>query len=169
MKIGFDLDGVIINKPPFVPKRFIEWMVRSHKTKGLTYRYPASRTERFIRWLSHHPLFRPPIRKNAEIIRSLCKNRNCRLYVVSSRYKFLQDRTKLWFEKYGFDSVFEGVYINLDNKQPHLFKKSMIKKLKLDIFIDDDLPLVKYLKRNIKGVSIVSVEEQKNYLKDLTR
>jgi hypothetical protein len=62
IKIGFDLDGVIIGKPPFMPKYLMERLVRK-KGYGLVYRFPKSKIEKYIRWLSHFPLLRPPIKK----------------------------------------------------------------------------------------------------------
>jgi hypothetical protein len=37
------------------------------------------------------------------------------------------------------------MYFNYDNKQPHEFKNEIIKKLDLDILVDDDLQLLEYL------------------------
>ncbi|OGM18367.1 hypothetical protein A2686_04400 [Candidatus Woesebacteria bacterium RIFCSPHIGHO2_01_FULL_38_10] len=66
-KIAFDLDGVFINKPPFIPRKVIEWLYRSHRNnKKLSYRMPTTKIERLIRSFSHHHLFRPPIKKNIE-------------------------------------------------------------------------------------------------------
>jgi len=41
--IGLDLDGILVDKPPFVPKRLLEWLVRSHRTEKLAYRYPQQK------------------------------------------------------------------------------------------------------------------------------
>ena len=37
------------------------------------------------------------------------------------------------------------MYFNYDNKQPHEFKNEIIKKLNLDVLVDDDLQLLEYL------------------------
>ena len=96
IKIGFDLDGVIIDKPPIVPRFLLEKLVRQNMNKHLAYRYPSSEIERQIRILSHHPIFRPPIQKNVSIIKQLYKSKDYKLYVVSSRYSFLKKRTEQW-------------------------------------------------------------------------
>ena len=48
-------------------------------------------------------------------------------------------------KKHSFDKIFSGRYFNFDNKQPHLFKAEVLKKLKIDIYVDDDLHLLKYV------------------------
>jgi uncharacterized HAD superfamily protein len=164
LRIGFDLDGVIINKPPFVPKKVIELLVRSHSKKGLTYRYPSSAFERWIRWLSHHPLLRPPIEKNLKLVKKLSENSNYQLFAISSRYSFLELRTKKWFDKHEIKDLFEGVYLNLTNEQPHIFKEYTIDKLKLDIFIDDDDSLVKYLKKRLKKIKLINLSDKRQDL-----
>jgi hypothetical protein len=37
------------------------------------------------------------------------------------------------------------MYFNYNNKQPHEFKNEILKKLKLDMYADDDLQLLEYL------------------------
>src|SRR4030042_5821855 len=116
IKIGFDLDGVIIGKPPFVPKYLMERLVRK-KDHGLAYRFPKSKFERCVRWLSHFPLLRPPIKKNIKLIHELYRSKNYELFVVSSRYSFLEGRTKEWFKYYRLRDLFKEIYINLKNEQ----------------------------------------------------
>lgn len=40
------------------------------------------------------------------------------------------------------------MYFNFSNEQPHLFKNRIIKNLKLDYYIDDDLSLLNYVAKN---------------------
>lgn len=168
VKIGFDLDGVIIDKPPLIPKRILEWLVRSHESKRLAYRYPTSPWERWLRWLTHHPLFRPPIKKNLRLVRELSKNKKYKFYVISSRYSFLKERTKQWFRTYRFNGVFEAVCLNLDNEQPHIFKERKIKELGIEIFIDDDFPLCHYLSQKLPEIIIFCFEGQRHKKRRLT-
>jgi len=154
IKIGFDLDGVLVNKPPLIPKRLLEWLVRSHTHRNLYYRYPTLRLERLIRWLAHHPFLRPAIKKNLRFIQKLAKEKKYRLFLITSRYSFLEKRTWQWLKNHQLDRIFEKVLINLKNEQPHLFKKRKIKDLKIDIFIDDDFPLASYLAKELPQTKI---------------
>jgi uncharacterized HAD superfamily protein len=169
LKIGFDLDGVIIDKPPIIPKFIIEGLVRGKRNKGISYRYPKYKIERWVRWLSHHPLLRPPIKENLIRIEELYKADRFKLYIVSSRYSFLEQRTEEWFNYYKLKKLFKEIHINKSDLQPHEFKEKMIKKLKLNVFIDDDLPLLEYLKKKLKNVELVFAEDQDKYLKDMSK
>ncbi|MBL7150386.1 hypothetical protein ISS86_00465 [Candidatus Microgenomates bacterium] len=164
IKIGFDLDGVIIDKPPLISKGLLEWLVRSHQNKKLAYRYPLL-PERLVRWLSHHPLLRPAIKENLEFIKKIAKNKKYKLYLISGRYSFLAGRTQQWLKKHQIYNLFEGIFINLKNEQPHLFKTQKIKSLRIDIFIDDDLPLVKHLKKEVKKTKIIHIQKFSKELK----
>jgi hypothetical protein len=165
IKVGFDLDGVIIGKPFFVPQFLMELLVRSKKDHELLYRYPKTKFERWIRVVSHHPILRPPIRENIRLIEELSKSKKYKLYVVSSRYNFLAGRTKEWFGFYKLGKYFKYIYINTKNEQPHFFKERMINKLQLNTFIDDDRPLLNYLKKKISNTDMVYVTEHRKHFK----
>lgn len=40
---------------------------------------------------------------------------------------------------------FAGYHLNEKNEQPHEFKERMIKELKLDVFVEDNLDIVEHL------------------------
>jgi hypothetical protein len=161
VKIGFDLDGVVIGKPFFVPQLLMEKLVREKVDHQLSYRYPKSVIEKKIRIFSHHPILRPPIKDNIVLIKELYKSNMYEIYVVSSRYSFLERRTNEWFKFYNLRKFFKEIFINLEDEQPHIFKEKMIKKLKLNVFIDDDKPLLKFLKSKTDGVELIYVSDQK--------
>ena len=77
-------------------------------------------------------------------LHSLAQSDN-RLVLISSRYSFLKHATEKLVKKYKLDKLFAELYFNYENKQPHVFKSEMINRLKLDAYIDDDLPLLKYV------------------------
>ncbi len=162
VRIGFDLDGVIIGKPFFVPERIMEKLVRQKMDHKLLYRFPQSSFERKIRYFSHCPLLRPPITKNIKLIQEISKSKKYELFVVSGRYSFLKYRTREWFSYYKLRKPFKEIYINLKNEQPHLFKERMIKKLKLNVFIDDDQPLLRYLQRKLNNVKLLHTDDNKD-------
>lgn len=144
-KIAFDLDGVIIDKPPLIPKKLLERMFRGKNKNGLHYRFPRSKLEQKIRKISHFYLLRPPIRQNIEFIRRLAQDEKYELYAVSGRYSFLEKETDIWLEKRKIKSLFKKIFINLKNEQPHLFKERILGEIRPDIFVDDDGPLTDYL------------------------
>lgn len=154
IRIAFDLDGVIIDKPPLVPKEWLEWLFRGGKRDGLHYRFPKSKLEQRIRKLSHFYLLRPPIKKNIEFIKELAKNPKYELYIISARYSFLEKETEKWLRKRMIKDLFKGIFINLEDKQPHLFKERKLKEIGAEIFVDDDCELTDYLAGKVNGCEI---------------
>jgi len=149
MNIGFDLDKVFINYPPFIPGKLVDWIYKKHD-HILAYRYP-SKTEQIIRGLSHGSLLRPPIKENVAFLAELAKTNSHKRYLISGRFGFLENITKNLLKKHHLTELFCGLEFNFKNKQPHIFKDAAIKKHKIDIYIDDDLPLLEFLaQRNPK-------------------
>ena len=167
IKIGFDLDGVIIDKPPFVPKRIIEWLFKG-SGQGLNYRFPSCPIEQRVRKLSHFYLLRPPIKKNLTIVKNFSQNPNYELYLISSRYLFLAEETRSWLQKRGIEGLFKKTCFNFDNQQPHLFKEEKLKKLGLDIYLEDDELIADYLKKRLKKTKIFLVQKDEDYLNKLS-
>lgn len=143
MKIGFDLDKIFIDYPPIIPDAVIDKLYKKNANGSLLYRTP-SRPEQVIRQISHFSLFRPAIKDNITFLRSLPKNKY-KLYLISSRFNFLERQTLTRMQQLGLDLLFEKMYFNFENKQPHLFKDEILKKLQPDLYVDDDVHLLKYV------------------------
>lgn len=144
MNIGFDLDKIFINTPPIVPGKIIDWLYKGKPNGTLKYRMP-SRAEQIIRIFSHYPLFRPPIASNMNYIKNLALANKNKYYLISSRFSFLEKKTTDLIKRYNLDKIFNAMYFNYENNQPHEFKDGIIKKLNLDKYVDDDLQLLEYL------------------------
>lgn len=143
MNIGFDLDKIFIDYPPFVPDWLIDKLYKKGANGELSYRMP-SKAEQILRLVSHYSIFRPPIKENIEIIKKLYRNNN-KHYLISSRFNFLKNKTEVLIKKHQLDKFFDGLFFNFKNEQPHLFKNNVIKKLKIGLYVDDDLQLLQYL------------------------
>lgn len=143
MRIGFDLDKIFIDYPPVVPDKIIDRLYKKKANGTLLYRIP-SRPEQILRRLSHLTVLRPPIYENISFLKGLDKKKH-QLYLISSRYEFLKKTTENLLKRHEFDKVFDGHFFNFDNKQPHKFKAETLKKLKIDVYVDDDLHLLKYV------------------------
>jgi hypothetical protein len=146
MNIGFDLDKVLIDYPPFVSPKIIDRLYKKRDNGVLIYKIPAL-PEQIIRRISHLPIFRPPIKENLGFVKNIPKDKN-KLYLISSRFKFLEKRTLKLVKTQALDKIFDRTYFNFENKQPHIFKNEIIKNLKLDIYVDDDLSLLKYVAKH---------------------
>lgn len=144
MNIGFDLDGIFVGLPPILPAWVIERLYREKDQKKLHYRIPGE-IEKRIRVLSHASILRPPIQKNILFARNLSQNKKYTFFLVSSRFGFLKSQTEKIIKKYGIDTMFHKIFFNYDNEQPHVFKNRVIKKMKISLFIDDDIYLLRFL------------------------
>ncbi|MBI4037214.1 hypothetical protein HY385_02220 [Candidatus Daviesbacteria bacterium] len=156
MKIGFDFDRVFINYPPFVPPSLIDWLYRRHGKKTLNYSIPRSLHSKIIRRLSHIAIFRPKIHKNIEFVKNFPHNPHPhQLYLISSRFKFLEKITHELLKTTGLADVFHTVYLNTKNRQPHFFKEDVIKENKIELYIDDDLLLLKHLHKTCPNTKLL--------------
>jgi hypothetical protein len=144
MKIGFDLDGIFIDKPLFVPKIIIERLFREKTNSKIAYRFP-SRFEQAVRILSHSSALRPTIIQNVIYLKTIVQKSTHKHYLISGRFGFLKERTNAIVKKYNFDKIFDSMHFNFEDQQPHIFKDEVIKEMKIDRYIDDDLPLLEFL------------------------
>lgn len=159
MKIGFDFDKVFIDYPPFIPDYFFDRFYKKKANGILLYRIP-SRPEQVFRKLTHLSFMRPVIKENYAFLQDISKKDNS-LYLVSSRFGFLEQVTTRLIQKYRFDRVFDGLFFNFNNRQPHLFKNEVIKNLGLDVYVDDDLPLLRYVARHNKKTTFYWLNKKK--------
>ena len=149
MKIGFDLDQVFVDKPPFIPYAVLERLYKK-KNNSLAYRIPGV-FEQKIRTLSHHWFLRPPIKINIDALSEISMNNALELYLITGRFGFLEDKTDALLKRYRIERYFKGIYLDLQNEQPHVFKNRMLKKLHIERYVDDDVDLLLYLsERNLK-------------------
>lgn len=166
LKIGFDFDGIFVDAPPLIPTKFIEFLYKG-KLKSLDksdlklkYRIPGS-AEKRIRVFSHNIIFRPPIKNNIRSLKLINKKTNHKIYLVSSRFGFLKEKTNIWMDKHKMKKEFNEIYFNFNNMQPHLFKEKIIKKNNITHYIDDDLDLLVYLSKKIPDNTYLWISRNK--------
>lgn len=165
MLIGFDLDKVFIDTPPLVPTSIIQKLYKKKTNGTLLYRIP-SKPEQVFRRITHIGPLRPPIHKHLAILKNIPKENN-KLYLISSRYSFLKGPTNKLIKKHKLDTLFDTLYFNYTNDQPHVFKNAILKKLRLDMYVDDDLSLLQYVAKDNPNTTFywLKTDAQKDYLK----
>ncbi|MGB9883273.1 MAG: hypothetical protein ACPLRN_02030 [Microgenomates group bacterium] len=145
LKIGFDLDGVLLYNPSRIVRPIIYFIKKYILKRNVNkFYYPKNKIEQFI-WLFLHKtsLFPQP---GIDEIKELIKNKKIKAYVISARYEFLKNDFYYWQKKIDPDNLFSGWFFNEKNQQPYEFKAEMIKKLDLDIFVEDNWDVVRKLK-----------------------
>ncbi|MDH7476276.1 MAG: hypothetical protein QHH09_02270 [Microgenomates group bacterium] len=145
LKVGFDLDGVLLYNPARIARPIIYFLKKYLlKRKTDQFYYPKNRLEQFI-WLLLHKtsLFPQP---GINELKNLIKEKKIKAYVISARYESLKEDFNYWKKRIDPDNLFSGWYYNEKNQQPYDFKTRMIKKFNLDIFVEDNWDIVKKLK-----------------------
>lgn len=160
MNIGFDFDKIFIDYPPLFPSGLIDRLYKQRDNGILLYRIP-NYPEQIFRKATHLPFMRPIIKENFTFLKSITKKTN-KLYLISSRYKFLEKETNRLIKKYELDKIFDSMYFNYENKQPHIFKDEVMKYLDLDKYIDDDLSLLKHVAKNNKKTKFYWLNNNSN-------
>lgn len=149
LKVGFDLDGVILYNPIRVARpiiAFFKSIFFNHK-KPLFFYYPKTKIEKLFWKILHlSSLFPAP---GVNEIKKLVKEKKIKAYLITGRYSFLENDFQQWIKKLKLKNFFEGIYFNKNDLQPHLFKEKMIKKLNLDIYIEDNWDIVNYLQKTL--------------------
>ena len=168
-RIGIDFDKVFVNYPPFIPDFLIDYLYKK-RNHNLSYRFPG-KIEQKIRVFSHLPLFRHPVKDNVKSLKKIAESGNSKIYLISSRFSFLADRTRQWDRTYDLFRYFTKSYFNKDDEQPHKFKDRIIKKEKIKKYIDDDLDLLLFLSRGNPDVEFYWLNrmENKNLPNNITR
>lgn len=144
LRVGFDLDGVILYNPARILRPLIALIKKLFIRKRLNkFWIPKKPWERWFWSLAHRSsIFIAP---GFEDIKRLVKQNKIKAYLVTARFSFLKDDLQKWLSNKHFNQVFSQVYYNENDEQPHLFKDKVIKKLKLDFFVEDNWDIVKHL------------------------
>lgn len=159
--IGFDLDGIFVGLPPFMSYRFIDWLYKDHKGQKLKYRIPGF-LEQKIRQVSHLPFVRPPIEKNRKIITNSFKKKKYHFHLISGRFDFLKNLTVSWLKKHDMFEIFDKIYFNTDNLQPHEYKEKILSELRLDYYVEDDFESIIYLASKFRKIHFYWYTEKKD-------
>ncbi len=144
LRVGLDLDGVLLYNPARIARPIIVLFKKIFFPKEkYTFHYPADKLQQTVWLFLHRTSIWPAGGLND--IKKLIVNKNIEVYIISARYEFLKSDFKSWQKKIDPDNLFTGWFYNDTNEQPHFFKEKMIKKLKIDVFVEDNWDIVKYL------------------------
>jgi hypothetical protein len=148
--VGFDMDGVLLYNP-FRIVRPIVVTVKKYLLKRETNKFylPKTSLEKFLWLIAHKSSF--IMAPGIDDIHTLIKEKKIKVYIITSRYSMLKDDCEYWFNKINKEGLFEACYYNEGNEQPYLFKEKMIKKLKLDFFVEDNWDIVSHVNEQLKN------------------
>ena len=144
LRVGFDMDGVLLYNPARIIRPLISFIKRIflHKRK-LKFYYPKTTYEKiFWRIIHKSSIYNAP---GLHEITKLVKTGKIEAYLITARYNYLGSTVTKWVKKNKLEKTFKGVFFNSKDEQPHEFKERMIKKLNLDIYVEDNFDIVNHL------------------------
>lgn len=148
LRVGFDLDGVLLYNPARIYRPVIVFFKKIFLKKEINqFHLPKTGWQKLIWLILHKSSFFPASGLNE--LKKLIKENKIEAYIISARYEFLKKDFENWLKKIDSSKYFKGAFFNNDNHQPYLFKEKMIKKLNLDIFVEDNWDIVKYLSSKV--------------------
>lgn len=146
LKVGFDLDGVLLYNPVRIIRPIIAELKKRSigiKRKKLQFYKPKSRWEQELWRLFHKSSFTPA--EGLNMIKELVDAGLIEAHIVTARFEHLRKDTEEWMEKIGAKGVFSSWHMNEKNEEPHVYKERKIKELNLDVFIEDNWDIVNHL------------------------
>lgn len=150
LKVGFDLDGVILYNPARIARPFISWL-KDKKIIGRKkseFFIPKTRFQQWLWYLFHKSsIFVAP---GLPEIKDLVDRGLIEAYIITARFNHLKHDFEKWLNKAEVKNIFKQSFLNELNEQPYLFKKKMIEKLDLDLFVEDNWDIVNFLDNKVK-------------------
>lgn len=147
IRVGFDLDGVLFFNPLRIVRAPIEFAKKHLLHKDPSHFYVPQTLPEQILWRAvHMSSLMPAI--GWQRIRKLKEKGLIEPYLITARFKCLQNDFKRCIKTLEADSYFTGCYQNLDNEQPHLFKEKMVKQLGIEYYVEDNWNIVNHLSKN---------------------
>lgn len=149
LRVGFDLDGVILANPIRIFRGFIA----TGKKMGLIPRrelefyIPRSPLEKKLWLYLHKSSWR--LADGFPVLQRLVAEGKVEAYVISGRFACLAKDSQGWIEKINALNTFQGIYFNQQDEQPHLFKARMIEELQLAYFVEDNFDIANYLAKQL--------------------
>ncbi len=145
LKIGFDLDGVLLYNPARVVRPFISLLKKKKifKREELEFYVPEPGIQELFWELLHKSSL--CLAPGFNIIKQLKQQGLIEPYLITGRFNHLKKDFEKWQHRMNAEKLFVNCYMNSQDEQPHQFKEKLINQLDLDIFIEDNWDIVRYL------------------------
>jgi hypothetical protein len=150
LRVGFDLDGVLLYNPLRIVRPIAATIKRSLKKDEAHFLIPKSPLVRSLWRLAHRlSFFTPP---GFEQIRVLTDTGLIEPYLITARYSFLSRDVDRFVEKHQLAQYFHKIITNKYDEQPHLYKERTIRENNIAIFVEDNWNIVQHLHRTLPYV-----------------
>ncbi len=156
IRVGFDLDGVILYNPIRVLRPIASFLkffkpLLFHEKADAFY-FPNSSLEKLFWRLLHKTSYK--LNDGVDEIKRLSEKGVIEPYIITARYSFLKNDFDYWVNKINNKPFFRYYHYNKDDMQPNAFKEKMIRELKLDIFIEDNWGVIQKLNGSLSKTKV---------------
>ena len=149
IRIGLDFDGVVAYNPFRIIRAPIKWFKREVLgIRKLTFFVPKNWWQRILWSIVHESSVFPAT--GMDLLRGMSTDPKYEFHLITARFGFLRKSLENWLDRYQARGLFKSININENLEQPHEFKLRMVKKLKLDYYVEDNLDIVVYVRDKIK-------------------
>lgn len=154
LKVGFDLDGVILYNPARIMRPVVALIKKALlKKKKLKFYVPENPREKLLWKLFHKSsLFTA---SGFEEVEKMVNKKDIEAYIITARYDFLKDDFHAWLKGKKADKYLKAYFHNEKNEQPHIYKERKLRELDLDVFVEDNLDIVRHLKKTFPDKHII--------------
>jgi hypothetical protein len=144
LKVGFDFDGVIAYNPFRIVRPILAFLKKDVLgVKKLKFWYPRHRWQQIFWIILHESSVFPA--NGIDQFKTLVSNGTIEAHLVTARYSFLDGHLFRWLDRHKLRKYFKTINFNKRDEQPHLFKERLINKHQFDVFVEDNLDIVKHL------------------------
>ena len=167
IKIGLDFDGVVAYNPFRVIRAPITFFKRKIlKKRGTRFFVPKNDWQKGLWRILHESSVFPA--DGVGLLKEMAKNPKYEFHLITARYSFLRGDLDKWLKKNGLTNIFTSINSDDLDEQPHLFKESMVSKLGLDYFVEDNLDIVSHLRKatQVRIFWIYNILDRHLYPKD---
>lgn len=142
--ISVDMDGVLIGL--FLGRTWLDVPYKHDIVKKVMHNGKSHPIMHFVDHIGTHVgnYFKTEL-PDAYKVFSLWKSQGKDIYITTARRKGSSAASIKWLTQKGYYPLIKGLEFNNDNVIPKLYKDEVIKRIKADVHIDDNVEIIKHL------------------------
>jgi hypothetical protein len=149
--VGFDFDGVVIYNPWHVARGGIAAFKRHFLGLNKTSFYRPKNKWQYLIWRVLF-LFSFPAKSGLREIERLKQEGKINPILLTGRFDLSRQKVQAILTRAGFPDLFSEIITNENNGQPHLFKERVIVEKNMEVYVEDNIDIVLYLRKKLPQV-----------------
>lgn len=149
------MDGVLLYNPARIVRPLISTFKKKKiglKREELEFYVPRPGFQQFFWEMLHKSSFF--LAPGFSQIKQMKEDGLIETYLITGRFGHLKKDYLKWKKRMKADELFLDCYMNDKDEQPHLFKERIVKQLELDVFVEDNWDIVRYLDGCCRDVNL---------------